>query len=82
MQSTITHGKRSKLFNGKDYLLCIDQYGQKLWAKSVKELIAKAYGTKAAKMYIDSADHNTTYHCGYIVLGRWFSIYKPLRVEA
>ena len=66
--------------NGKQTLF-LDQFGQPVWAKTVKELIEQVGGSKASKMYTDKKDGSTV-HCGYIVANRWFTAFQPLEVAA
>lgn len=65
--------------NGKP-VLYIDQYGQKLWAKTVKELRQKVGGGRVSKMYHDR--DGKTIHCGYVVGQRWFSAFVPFEQPA
>lgn len=61
--------------------LWIDQYGQKEWARTVKELREKIGGGRVAKVYCDKADGRTV--CtGYCIGGRWFSRFAPVEVSA
>jgi len=60
------------------YRLFIDQYGEKIFARTVKELCKKAGRTKAKRMYIDT-EKNGTLHIGYVVGRRWFTEYMPVR---
>lgn len=62
------------LTNGQPTLF-IDQYGQKEWARTAKELGFKC-GGRPVRMYRDT--EGNTYHGGYIVNGRWFTAYQPL----
>jgi hypothetical protein len=61
--------------------LFIDQYGDPVWARTVKELREKCGGGRVAKMYVDKKDGRTV-HCGYIVGRRWFTRYAPVEVPA
>ena len=63
----------------KKYILFIDQqYGDKYFASSVKEL-KDYYGFtgKVSKVYTDDREGNT-YHTGYAIGKRWFSVWLPL----
>lgn len=64
-------------------LLWIDQYGQKYWAKTVKELRTQIGmgGSRVDKMYNDMKD-GTTYHTGYVIGQHWLTCYYPLRKPA
>lgn len=63
---------RSRLF--------IDQYGSKIWARSVKDLREQA-GGRVSKMYRDLPDGSFV-HVGYVVGQRWFSEYAPVHRPA
>jgi hypothetical protein len=56
----------------------IDQYGQHLYARTVKELRTKCGGGRVGKMYNDGLDGGV-YHIGYVVGRRWFSAFIPYR---
>ncbi len=65
--------------------LFIDQYGQREWARTVKELRAKCGGGKVSKMYVDKIagpNAGKSVHCGYIVGARWFTRYAPVEFLA
>lgn len=66
--------------NGKQ-TLWLDQYGQPIWAKTLKELREKAGGGAMHKQYVDKLD-GTTVHNGYIVGSRWFTAYAPIELPA
>lgn len=66
--------------NGKQTLF-IDQYGSKLWARTVRELRERAGGGRVSKMYVDKLDM-TAVHCGYVVGQRWFTAYHPVELPA
>lgn len=68
-----------RLFNGKDWRLCVDQYGNKVYAKTAKELAENMGRTKARRIYRDGKD-GKTYHCGYIVAGCWFEVFSRIQV--
>lgn len=59
-------------------MLYIDQYGNKFFAKTIKDLKAQIGKTKASKMYIDGKD-GKTYHVGYVIGGHWLNAYKPMQ---
>ena len=61
--------------------LYIDQYGNKFFAKTLKELKAEIGRTKASKMYVDSTD-GKTYHIGYVIGEHWLKAYTPMRKAA
>jgi hypothetical protein len=65
--------------------LYIDQYGGKIWARTVRELHAKAGPGRVFKIYVDkiggtNAGHAV--HIGYGVGRRWFNAYRPVEVLA
>ena len=57
--------------------LFIDQHGQPIWARTVKELRVRAGGGRVGKMYRDKKD-GTVAHVGYVVGRRWFSQFLPV----
>lgn len=71
--STLTDRKTPTLF--------IDQYGRKIWARTVHELREKAGGGRVNKQYIDKHDGRTV-HNGYVVGQSWFTAFRPLEIEA
>jgi len=66
--------------NGK-LVLYLDQYGQPVWARTIKELQEKSGGGRISKMYCDKKDGRTV-HSGYVVGRRWFSAYSPIELPA
>ncbi len=56
----------------------IDQYGNRFYAKTLKELREKLGGGKISKMYVDGKD-GKTYHIGYVVGKHWLNAFTPLR---
>jgi hypothetical protein len=70
-------------FSGR-MLVYIDQYGQKVWAQTVKELRERAGGGRVFKIYVDkvAGEHaGKTVHCGYGVGHRCFYAYALVEVE-
>ena len=59
--------------------LFIDQYGSKIYARTVKELCATAGRTKARKVYVDRKDG--VYHVGYAVGDRWFHAWNEFAIK-
>lgn len=55
--------------------LFIDQYGQKVWARSVRDL-REQVGGRVYRMYRDTP--SGTMHVGYVVGSRWFSEFAPV----
>ena len=62
--------------NGK-LMLYIDQFGQPIWARTVRELREKAGGGRVSTMYCDIKDRGTK-RVGYVIGSRWFSRYQPV----
>jgi hypothetical protein len=65
----------------KEQNLFIDQFGQVILAKTVKELKEKAGSGKVSKMFIDDKS-GKTFHVGYVVGRRWFTKYQLVKKEA
>ena len=63
----------------KPYHIFVDQHGDLVWARTVKELREKVDGGRVGKMYVDKKDGRTV-HCGYVVGRRWFSRFAPVEV--
>lgn len=61
--------------------LYIDQYGDKYYARTVKELREKIGGGSVSKMYCDGVD-GKVYHIGYCIGKHWFNCFTPMRVAA
>lgn len=69
-----------KLFNGKDARLCINQWGQPVWARTLKELRAKSgHGSSPRKQFSDKKDGRCVWS-GYVIGPEWFTVYAPLEV--
>jgi len=62
--------------------LFIDQYGNRFYANTIKELRSKIGmgGSKVEKMYIDRKD-GSTIHTGYVIGGHWLTMYAPVYSE-
>ena len=67
------------LINGEPTLF-IDQYGQRYWARSVKELKSKVGVQHCSKMYLDKKDGSVV-HCGYVLGEHWLTAFKPVEVK-
>ena len=68
----------------KERLMYLDQYGQKYYASTRKELVEKVapYSKpKVSIMYCDKKDGKTV-RCGYVIGHHWLTAYKPLEIEA
>jgi len=66
--------------NGKRTLYR-DQYGNTIFANTVRELREKAGGGRVSKIYRDKRDGSAV-HCGYVVGRLWFSAFMPFEKEA
>lgn len=55
--------------------LYIDQYGNKFWARTLKELRAQIPG-RCSKMYVDKKDGSTV-HTGYVIGQHWLTAFVP-----
>lgn len=69
---------RNKLTQDRPTLF-VDQYGQKLWASSAKELAGKLGGAKLQKMYVDKKAGGAAW-IGYVARHQWLTAYKPVEV--
>lgn len=65
--------------NGNTYLY-IDQWGQKFFASTIKELKDKIGGGRVSKMYQDKKNGDTM-HVGYIVGGHWCTAYQRVEIK-
>lgn len=68
--------------NGK-LTLYIDQWGQKFWARTVKELRSNIGlgGSRVSKMYVDKKS-GVSVHIGYVVGRHWLIAYQPVENPA
>jgi hypothetical protein len=66
--------------NGK-YTLYVDQWGNKFYASTVKELRAQIGmgGSKVSTMYCDKKDGGTV-KVGYVIGQHWLTAYRPHEV--
>jgi hypothetical protein len=60
----------------KQTVLYVSQYGDKFYAKTVKELREQVKG-RCGKMYIDDIDGSAC-HVGYVIGSLWLTAYVPL----
>lgn len=67
----------------KSSTLYIDQWGNRFWAKSVKELRKQigGGGSRVSKMYCGFKD-GTNLHVGYVIGQHWLTGYIPMRRKA
>lgn len=66
----------------KNYM-AIDQYGStehSLGPYPRKELLDRYGRKRASKIYIDKTD-GSSIHIGWIIAGRWFTVYEVKRME-
>jgi hypothetical protein len=61
--------------------LFLDQFGEPIWARTVKELREKVGGGRVSTMYRDKKDGSVV-RCGYVIGRRWFSRFAPVEVPA
>lgn len=66
------------------WTLYIDQYGNKIGASTLKELIKKVRerigGGRVYKMYVDKKDGSVC-HVGYVIGDHWFNAYQPVEIK-
>ena len=60
--------------------LFIDQYGNKYWASTVKELREQIPG-RCSKMYVDKTDGRTM-HVGYVIGQHWLTMFRHFEIAA
>jgi hypothetical protein len=65
----------------KPYHLFLDQFGEPIWARTVKELREKVGGGRVSTMFRDKKDGSVV-RCGYVIGRRWFSRFAPVEVPA
>ena len=65
----------------KASVLYIDQFGARIWARTVKELRAAVGGGRISKMYVDKANGQIV-HIGYVVGKHWLAAYAPIEKPA
>lgn len=60
--------------------LYVDQYGNRFYASTVRELREQIAGGKSrvSIMYVDGKD-GKTYRVGYVIGGHWLAAYVPER---
>ena len=59
-------------------MLYISQYGDKYFAKNLRELQRIVGGGRISKMY-NTTKEGVNYHCGYVIGGQWLTAYIPFR---
>lgn len=62
--------------------LYIDQWGNRFWASTVKELRGQIGmgGSRVGKMFVDGKD-GKSYHVGYVIGKHWLNCFTPMRKE-
>lgn len=60
--------------------LLVDQYGQHVWARTLKDLREQVPG-RCSRMFYDAPDGRVM-HIGYVVGQRWFTAYQRCEREA
>jgi hypothetical protein len=67
----------------KPPILYIDQFGNRIWARTVNELRSQiGRGTsRVSKMYADKLDGRTV-HTGYVIGKHWLAAYAPVEKAA
>ena len=64
------------------FRLFVDQYGNRVYASTVKELREKSGGGgRVNKMYRDRKNGGYV-HVGYVVGPHWYTAYVPLEIPA
>jgi hypothetical protein len=64
----------------KPHHLFLDQFGEPIWARTVKELREKVGGGRVSTMYRDKKDGSVV-RCGYVIGRRWFSRFAPVEIR-
>ena len=64
----------------KPYHIFVDQHGDLVWARTVKELREKVGGGHVSTMYRDKKDGSVV-RCGYVIGRRWFSRFAPVKIR-
>lgn len=62
----------------KPTILYMDQWGNRFWAKTIKQLCREVGYSKARRMYVDGKD-GKCYHVGYVIGKHWLNAYTPMR---
>ena len=61
-------------------MLYLDQYGNRFFADTVKELRAQIPG-RCSKMYVDNKK-GETFHVGYVIGRHWLTMYRRVEKKA
>jgi hypothetical protein len=61
--------------------LYVDQWGNRFFARTVRELRDKVGGGRVAKVYRDNPAGGA-FHVGYVVGAHWFEAFAPVRLQA
>jgi hypothetical protein len=81
--SNAIHGGALERIDVVKTYMAIDQYGQtehNLGLHPRKELLRRCNSTRAFKQYQDLKDGSSV-HTGWIIAGRWFTLYHVERME-
>lgn len=65
-----------KTLQTKQVILYLDQYGQRYYARTLKEL-REQIGGRVSKMYKDKKDGSTVF-VGYVIGQSWLTAYTPV----
>ncbi len=60
-------------------MLYLDQWGNKFWARTVKELREQIPG-RVGKMHVDKKDGSIV-HVGYVIGEHWLTAYAPVEIK-
>lgn len=79
MDTTMGNNMPKYKIETKAKRLFVDQYGNKIYAHTVKELRSKVGmgGSKVSRMFISTIDGKDK-HIGYVVGKQWFTMYAPI----
>lgn len=61
--------------------LYLDQYGNRWFARTVRDLVRQIGGGRVSIMYADKPDGRTV-RTGYVIGQYWCSAFQPLELEA
>lgn len=61
--------------------LYLDQYGNRWFASTVRELCEKIGGGRVSKMYVDKPDGRTV-QIGYVIGRHWCTAFRPFEIAA
>lgn len=64
----------------KPLILYIDQYGNRFYARTLKELRQQIPG-RCSRMFVDSKDGKKVFHVGYVIGQHWLTMFVPYSKE-